>query len=479
MKTCTLIFPLLLFASANAQTLLDASHETNWYMEGDKENILYMSDNEAILPIRQKKASGIAMIDEQANEKWKALVDGYMLGACKFKNNILVIYEKNNNNPRSFSTITEVFGMLVDPSGKTISNKSILETEAKNYVAVKLLKDQQGQFKQLLLRYTKWTIKNDPVGRKMQSLALTEKIRSFTLADDLSATEVANFGVNPDVVYFNSMVADNNDLLIFWFNKNATFVLEQFRDGSVNNRLSVPLDLSKNSGVSVVWSVNKNNPSEILCALKYYEKKYIIKTILLNLETREVKSIDEELTGAYRKKIEDESEVVGSKKHILPSFFEDLSPVGIEFYNDQIIVVKEIRAGVGNGGYSSNAVISVLNRDLSVQKSFLAEKEFNSVLSIPVLSYRIADDKLQFISNNKKLNSGKLVFGEIDLKQLKWTRIVGVKRAKGAESSGKVLDGSAVLWFANQAVVPHVQPPTGIYTIAVFTYFLQAMTLDQ
>jgi len=466
-----LFFTFGIINVASAQTVIKGSQFTTWHMASSQKDVLYISDNEVVFPGTSKDQSVVVRMTKDGEEKWKVLIDGVIMGACKFHGNIIAFYNVDQKKSSDEAKIDKIFAMVISPEGKIIGKKEILTPDPSYYFVPEVHRDEAGEFKQLMLRYTRWNYKKSRTSdiEKIQ----TKSIKLYNVTKDVQAEETSDFGVNQDVAYIASTVSPNNDFLMFWFNKSNELVLEQFRDGSVNARLTLPSELKTFESFTLVHKVNKQGTA-VLCAMNYGGS--MIRTALFDFEKREVKKVDDQLTKAYRQQLEDNSEVVGNKKIIPGALFYQLQPIGVEFYKDQYIVIKEMR-GVNKEGYAygKTAVVSVLKNDLTSKKDFLIDKETVSNTSIPKLSYNVTDDKLQIVTTNRRHLSFTLLYGEVDLKQMKWIKLGSVKEAKGVTSTGGDIDTKAVIWSDKHVLVPQFSYNKSYTTV----YSLQLVDLNQ
>ncbi len=461
------IIPLLLAAclltlTVHAQVMTESETQMKWMKVGSPDDVLRFPNNEMVMPVRiDKKTYGVVRINDKAGEKWKYDLKGRdkkdaMIGIAKFNGNILVLISNDASNNYAYPIISRIEGILIDAAtGSVIQEKVLFTLKGDAYVIAKLLRNKDGEFQHLMVRHTRWDGEEGFNTRKIEAeIKQSKKIELYAIAKDLTATVAHEYGINQDVYYYNSVVTPDGGLMVLWMNKGAEVVLEQFKGDGVESRVVLPLDWDKKTEIYTALKVNDDKPSQVLCGILYKKDDNMITTMLVDMENKTTKSFDEKINKEYRKQLEDQAQAFNSKRVIIePMFFNEVYISELDFYQDKVIVIKEMGTPANNSYVNGDALITVLDKDMKLLKHFFVNKQYRDQGRGESVAANVAGDKLRFVANdNYGMGTYAFLYGEIDLKQLQWLKLTRIKE-ENRESFATPLRAWHTIWLPNSMLL--------------------------
>lgn len=459
-----LLFFLIISPRSHAQSLTEADNNLKWAdMSGWQSALKLPGNNSVMLMQPTKKLSRIVCVDEKGTERWKLDIKEKerkesVLGIAKFHGNIIVFVMNNIMNHPTLVNPSRIDAIVVDAGkGTIIQEKTIITLDGKLYAVPWVIRNPQGELQSVTIRHTRWDGEISFALKRIETeMSQTKKIEVYTLSKDLESTMAHEYGINPDVFYYGH-TAHRDGILLLWLNRNLDIVLEQFKGDGVEARMTLPIDWDKKTNFDFAMLASPHNPSELIFSIRYTQKKVTHLVALINLADQSFKSFTETLgDNEYRKYIEANAVTFdGSKIAIREFSFRQLSVSGFDFLkDDRIMVITEIGTPSANPGWHGDAIITILDKEMKVLKHLYLQKAHRDLLAYHSVAFNNAGDKLQLITSDAYDASYFIIFGEIDLKNLQWTKVVKVKQGNREKFGDPVIAGypiwlekNVLIWF--------------------------------
>jgi hypothetical protein len=129
-------------------------------------------------------------------------------------------------------------------------------------------------------------------------------------------------------------------------------------------------------------------------------------------------------------------------------------------------VIKEVRGEVlpvtqGNHTVYVNgdAFVCAYDENLANKKQFFINKDYSAFIGGTGQSfgYRLKENIFQFVTNqNNGPTSYTSIYGEIDLKEMKWVKLTKVKNGGSDAKSLQCIESAATVWFPKNIVMSHL-----------------------
>lgn len=457
-----------------------------------KKSILYVSETEAVIPYYvpekakivmgvKNEMNGLAKVNNKGMVKWQVeLHNGAILGIARFHGNILVLSVPEWNDLKSrVSALKQIKATVLSvTNGRKLLEKDIPLTSTL-YAQVSLHNDAAGEFQQLLVRHTKLPTSGLNVfslNKHEKQVRQTESMQLYTISEDLALSQTASITItNPEQQYLASVTDAAGNLDVAWATASS-LVLERYAPGTGTPavKLSTPFEWNEKETPEIVLAANPARVDQAVLALRYKKGSSHIKTVQYDLAAQKTYVHDEEVEKALMKTIEAKAEVPeGRSREMTNKRFWGLKPTDIQFYGDKAIVVKQTSGTLATGPeyghhvFVGDAFFTVLNPDGTVLKHLLLTKLTTSNSEIGyTLGTSVVGDALQFVTiDDVKISKSTLLHGVIDLKDMKWQKLVTVKGDGGVESGR--LESAHTLWFASGPVI-HALDPKGVRLETVF-----------
>ncbi|HYF30921.1 MAG TPA: hypothetical protein VD993_07365 [Chitinophagaceae bacterium] len=445
----------------------ESQSQLKWMKVGGAENVLYFPNNEMVVPAMiDRRTYSVVRINDKGAEKWKHDLKEKgrketIVGIGKFKGNILVLIANDVSNNYSYGMITRIEGLLLDGAkGTVLQEKTLILLEGKNYVEARMIKDKNGEVQHVMIRHTRWDGEEGFASRRIsRERAQSKKIELYDISPELTATVAHEYGINEDVFFYGMGSLPTGDLLVLWLNKTGELVMEQFKGDGVEARVVLPLDWDKESDFSVNMRMNPDKPTHVVCGINHTNRGKRIATMLVDLETKTVKTHEEKITKDYRRELEATAVAFNAKRLVIQNeLYKDMIVTDIEFYQDKTIVVKEIGAPTSRSYMNGDAIITVFDKDMKVLKHFFINKTYPDPVGKSV-SLKVSGDKLQLLTVDMYgLATVSLLYGEINLKTLEWIKLAKVKEGK-KEVFGTPFRIWETIWLPNNMLVNQADPP--------------------
>lgn len=474
MLRCCMLFltAALLTHTCVAQTVLPTGQQQKWSPDfgrvkvADKEMVLYVAFD--------KKTKGLVRIDDKGAEKWSTPLDtkNQVIGIAKLNGNVLAITANDESKKSYANIITKLNAMVVDPAtGKVLQEKTIIQLPG-NYVEPTVFVDEDFNLTAIVVRHSKWNGEASVFTlEKMETeKAQTPRLEVYTVSNDLTATVKHSYSFADDLRHESMHFNKNGELTVFSFNSsNQTFVVEQFANGAKKGIASTPFEVPVKSVydfLTVRSYVNPANSNEVYSVMSYDRKRKdrYVKFCQFDLARSTAKVHQIEVNGAYREELEKNAVLPPSEKAVIEKRrSEYITALNIEIYNGKPVVITEFGAdydapgGSGSGSFiKSDGIITVYNPDLTVNKQFLFPKFVRSKVGSfgDGVAHRIDGNKLRLLADNQ-LGAGAdhaILYGEIDLDQMKWIKYQGAKK-DGRQSLGDPLVTYATIWWPAHMLV--------------------------
>jgi hypothetical protein len=479
-----LILILFVCHVASAQSTVGGARETSWRIIGVSNNnpfetdqrsfnrqddILYYSASEAVFPvIFDNKAGGVVKINDKGAEVWKQNIKGFPLGISKMAENILVLYSKELDREKSDMRRSVITALVLEPGrGKILAEKVILTIDDQKFSDIRLFKNKEGEFQRLMIRHTEWNGKwTFNTNKNEKETRLTNKIELYSINKDLGVNLENNYTTNNALQFFSAALSPANHLFVLWGDAKA-LVLEKFEGNNSVAKLSTALDWKEKSLPVAYMALNPNNDNDVVCAIKIVTGDITHKIVWFNTSTKKIKVTDEVLNGKYQDQLETVMDAPeGSKKKIERKVFGFTNIISAFFYNDKPFVVKEVRgellpvsAGSHTRFVNGDAFVCAYDDDLVNKKQFFINKDYTAFVGGTGQSfgYRLKENIFQFLTNQ---NSGPLsytpIYGEIDLKEMKWVKLVRLKDGGSDAKSTQPIESAATIWFPKNIVMSYL-----------------------
>lgn len=404
-------------------------------------------------------------MNSKGQTKWKTpLHNGQILGIALLGSDILVLsLPEHTFESDKISALKKVQATLLHPTtGKKILEKDI-QLEASKFVELILQKSDKGVFQQMLVRHTQWTPKiGFAISKYEKQIRQTETIEVYTIDQQLTAKQLYKIKPAADQQYLAAFEDSRGNLNLLWANAN-TLLLEQYSGASTPSAsLQTSFDWHDKHQPTVIAKEDGMRPGRIGVAVHYNtQADRVIKTVLFDMNEKKAFAFDEPLNNNYRKLVEEKAEAPeGWDRDIQKRWFYELRLSDIHFYGDYLVVAKEER-GINQipgsqtrpQAVSADIIITVLDKTAQLQKHFVVNKYVDNYLVYMAMGTFLSDEKLHLLAiEDQGLNFTGL-YGTIDLKTMKWTRLQSLNEGGSVYKSKNMLDGSRTLWFHNTAVL--------------------------
>lgn len=494
MKMNRLYISSILFFSAvqaHAQTINSQAIETNWNVRSANQRtpassevpfynrhpyVIYTSETEAVLPVNlDNKTQGVVKVNDRAVQKWRHEVKGAIIGIGRLQENILMLHVPKAGRFQTWDYPSVVTATLLNPAtGKVVSEKTILNNDASGYSEVQLLKSENGDVQQILVRHTKWSGKIGFNTAKMKKeVRQTGKIALYSISKDLSIAPTASYTANNDnLQFFAADLAANGDLYILWATENDLQLEQYAKNGNGSTaRLTTSFKWVQKWDANASLKVNPSNAAQVLMAVDYAgDDDKRLKSALFDFGEKKVKVADEVMSNKYRDELEQHLETPeGFKNKIEKRFFNHFCIVDLAFHNNRPIVIKEMRGFLPpptnkthGRWFNGDAIITVYDQNMTVAKNFFINKYYDAFIGYAGQSfgYRIKNNRLQFLTNdNGGVMAFTTLFGSIDLEAMKWEKLTHVKEGSSVAKRTNPVEAGATAWFSSTILLNYLKKP--------------------
>jgi len=425
--------------------------------------IIYISESEAIAPVKFKKEFGLIKINKNGQVAWNAEIPGEILGVSKFNNKALVFYDadwKENQN-------TRVSAQLIDlASGRKLKEEVVYNINS--YIDVRPINKPNGEFNCLMVRQTAHKKKHYFFGAKqIELMSITEKLSVIQLTEDLKVAKETDIKSSASTSpYLGSAINTNGDLFIGSLSEGGIRI-EKFNSAySLIGKLDAPLDYGSKPYVDPVIGLDQTNDQTILVAMQFKQNKnrmHQFWSFQFN-EKKVSTSPIEEISKEFGRNIVAVNNEKG--KNIEVRYIDDLHPVSMISLKDKNIVLREIRyskAASANVNSTSTLfcndaiVISFYDKNWKLLKHIGLEKDyhvFNNQLGHS-LGFRIRNNKLLLLAGTITglMKLGNILF-ELDIDKMELTKSGLID--KGNLGGGYSVEAASTFWFDNSALLNQV-----------------------
>jgi hypothetical protein len=427
------------------------------YTYSHQKGILYLTDDEAVIPVWQEKDGySLMRIDNNAKIKWRSKVPGFILGTAKWKDNVIAFYTRqwDYHNFLSGVHITEVSAVAFDMvTGKKTTEKVVYRNETKYAVQAIIHNRPNGEFAQLLIRQTK-NVKSDRKDNwatgSLTAIALNENLTANST--ELKTSESLKGH------YIGSLVN----------NKGETFIITQLGKKLTAEKFDAKLVATgkleeefnlENEGAHV--SLNENNDQSLLVALRNADKNKL-QLVMLDFDFGANKAVKGNFIFNYAEetKLRAKNKEFGEKQANFDKDLFNLKMAGLVQTADKVIILfNEITANVNSSGtrfsntYENGpSLVIFFDRKLAVVSSHAIGKKFDIPFQPPIrdwtLGAHVYGNQLVLVSNDgMKLKEQAAMIITIDLETMK------VEKPYYAEREYTRVEGGATIWFKKNFIL--------------------------
>ena len=472
-RFCIFLLVATLFSKASiAQTILPTGQKEKWSPDDWH---VKLNDNEMILHVAlDKNSKGFVRTDDKGGEKWRLPMESknQVIGLARHNGNVLVLTANDESKKSWANIITKIYAVVMDPAtGKTLSEKTIIQLPG-NYVEPSVFTDEQGNLTSIIVRHTKWNGEATVFTlEKMETeKSQTPKLEVYAVSNDLTATLKHSYSFPDEWRLQNMKFNKNGELTVLGVNtSNQTLVMEQFANGNRKGMASTSFELPVKQVGNFLLSrmvVNPANSNEVYCVMSYDRKRkdFFVKVCRFDLSKSTANVQQIQVNGAYRELLEKNTIPPPNEKvNLEKRWYEYVTAVAVDIYKGKPVVITEIGADYepasnrGSGSYiKSDAIITIYNPDLTVDKQFLMPKYLRSTIGSfgDGVAHKIDGNKLRLLANNQKGGNPRhsILYGEIDLDQLKWVKYNGARK-DGLELIGDPVATYSTIWWPQHMLV--------------------------
>jgi hypothetical protein len=440
--TATLVISCTqLFAQGKDDTV---TTEKNWCIK----DAFPVSETQSLAIYEHKKdESGIVMVNNMGAIKWELPFDGCVMAISKYKDYHLIFYTGKGHWDKiygSTKTIKQINAATVDiKSQKIIEDKVIYK--GSQYVVPDFQNDPAGNFSQLLLRKTSRYGWKETAGY----ILITLNPDGSTLNKEIPSIAVGGS-------FIGSSIGKDGSFFISSMQNWSSIVVEKFsHEGTLISKLESPLsDIRKDPEYYPFMKTDTctHNAVAIAVRLVNTDKYNAFSYFGFNFDNNQVAAVNEAPLAKKTSSYTFEN-------------YKDLIPVDILFTADKIVVIRtpfnveimKLNAGketrvIYNSG---NAVVSVYNKQMKLQREIITSKAARSYSFIDLfINCQIHKEKLFILSSE---NSGLGKFDSfcytVNLNEGSSER----KKIGSRKPSMKTcLATPSTIWFKNECVITHL-----------------------
>jgi hypothetical protein len=444
LKTLVITATLITFCNhLSAQKKDDtAGTEKKWYIKV----AFPVSDTQSLAIFEHKYTkSGVVLVNNMGTIQWELPFNGCVMAISKYKNHHLVFYTTKGYWDKSWGStviMKQINAATIDIKSKQIIEDKVIY-EGNKYIVPDFQNDPAGNFSQLLLRQS--------------SISHREETKGFSIISFNTDGSVANKEITNSIATGGSFIGSSSGkdgcIFISSIQKLSSIVVEKFsHEGTFISKLESQLPIHKDADYTPVMCTDVSTNNAVILTIKALntEKDYAFSHFGFNFDNNQVGVVNEAPL---------------SKKSSPYQFdgFRNLIPLDILFTNDKVIVVREVRynesSGYGSSSrniYSSrNAVVSVFDKQMKLQREIILSKATSSYSSIDVgISCHINKDKLLIVSG-ENAESGKYdnFCYKVNLNEGKYERKkIGVNKSSMSTSISTI----STIWLSNELIMTNL-----------------------
>jgi hypothetical protein len=417
------------------------------------------------LTVYKKKEYSVRKITSKLQVKWNTALTAVPLFIGQINGNIVVI---TTPDYKLLGWENNFEGWIIDAkTGKVITKKMLYKGNDDILIEPKLLVSPSGDQFYLGIRETALSkgIKIMPFGigynKTMDNYVKTSSLTFFTVNDKLDIISTAKISINEEENFINCGITLNKELVIAT-NTNADIKVEKFdlTSGKSNGKLVTSIDTKDDKRLfSPNLFVSKKDPNRAYMTIEFvnHDKNKTAGLYGFDFSSKKILRNEQVFDKAYKKETRNEYKEVG-KKQDKPDFdrLDDLRFTTLLEYNDQLVVLKEIKYSyteMGNGSkaystyFNTDALLTIYDARLQPTSQQFIPKNNVSPINLGLSSaMHIKDDKLHIVSGFAAkgtayaalYSSCNLKTGELQTSELVAKQEIGKKYPP---------DSPATVWF--------------------------------
>jgi hypothetical protein len=439
------------------------------------ESRVRVSPTEAVvLSHINKEEFAVKKINNKLQVVWSTPLTAIPLFVGQVNGNILVISAPTR---RGVDWKNEFDGMLLDAkSGKLLLKKN-LYTGAEDFVFEPklLIPSATGDF-YFGVRETAYKkgLRVFPYGigysKSLEKYNVSSAFSFFTVNDKLEITNRAKLPVNETDEFIDCGITTSKHLIVASA-EGSNIKLEKFdlSTGKSAGRFAASIDARNRSEYQTNLFVSRVDPDKAYLAVEYTnsEKDKTLALVQFNFATKKIIRDEQAYDKSYMKSYKQEY-TLSIKDAEKPEFdkLEYLAFTNLAEYNDKLIVFKEIKYQVHNGGtgsssatryYCKDGMLTVYDDKLKIVSQQLIPKTVVGFFDLGrSSSMQVKDDKVHIVSG---LMHNSLKFGTLyTMYDLKNARVEKYEKlSKQQIANGHPAEASATLWFDDGFIVNYLE----------------------
>jgi hypothetical protein len=482
MKKLFFGFLILISSALNAQKVTSQSGENEWIPASALSNVssglthryattyikstIYI-DNAAVFPVKfEKDQFGLVKVDDQAKVKWEARTNGYVIGACRLDQSILVFYT-NEWNDQSYSAVLKtIYALELDAkTGKKIQEKPVFQNSKGVSVDPKIHASPDGQFRSLLVRYSNNKRRNN---FDHELLKETQSMELITFGNDLNAVTRPVTSGAVGGMFIGSIMTSASDLFII-SQQGDQFTAERYgmNGGSPVSKFSVTAPVHSNAKFDINAHVEYSalQPGKVYAAITCHnqDKKRVSRMFAVDTEAKKIIMQEDLLNKEYGEMLEKVGEASGQGKIKLKGQMDALNVAGLAITATNAYYIRQVQytSSFGTSSRSSTRynndeiVISAFNPQLRNTQNAVIKREYQVFINIgDELGWRIRDNQMELLYNViSGIASVSGQYARINLDNMAIVKKEMLPKQGLAQDNN--IQAQNTLWFNNGFVVPY------------------------
>jgi hypothetical protein len=436
-------------------------HDDNSFNKG----ILYISSNEALIPVHLKKKEwGVMRINSNGKVLWQTNIASNILGMGRMKEKVIVFFKEDNDKEGLIKVAVLDIG-----SGEKLEEKTAFGYAGEHGAEILIQNTSIGDFSHIIIRSTgeKGGYFRMATGRQESNLQTT-KCEAVFFDDAGNLTERFSLNIPKESEFLGTLVTSEKNICVIY--KEAEQIAASMYDasGKLSASLQTPFAVRKNTFSDPTIQIDSRDPKKIWLSIRYVTKDKNAGHRLINFDfgARKATVSEEEIFGKeYGRSIQFEE--VDKVKKGGTKDLESLQPTAILANGENIIVIKEAKYSFtsdrGSTRYITDGLIlSFYNRQAKHLKTIGLDKTYEAFIPLGrSVGYHMYGKKL-YLTTVALAGIGAYsnLLCIVDTDAMKFEQFTILDR--GRLGRDRAIEPAATLWFEKSALASYIIPVGGL-----------------
>lgn len=415
----------------------------------------------------------LTAINDKMQVVWKTTLNGYNIQVDKFKDKVLALASSSHSTVKGTNN-TFIAYLLDAETGKLLLNKVIYQS-SDEYFEFPQMCTGDGNFFELAVRQC-GIKRNIGLGAGYVAFFSNKYTHEYNETRNIKVT---TYNEQLDSVSTFKPIISNGTFISLTWNKNADIFISWFNGPSIEvykynagkttpaNQLTVPVAFKENKNLipkNLLFMQPSENKNVLYYSMIYLNENKDPELGIGKLDFGTSKNlfvtqvIDKKVLKAVKKSF------IPANKSIDDVDFGNTKGMNIKYVNEvsgKLIITMasnmSVSGGYGSALYENSLLLNVCDENLNLkfQQVLPANSKYpNKALTT---SYHISGNKLYLVANAKKgLAANVCIYGALNLNTGKWEAMDYL--SKKHIDNNNFSEGSSVLWYDNNYIVPYFDP---------------------